>query len=472
MIGFYAAGAMGGGAVPALVQEYLEAEEYTHDWADLAGWSVAGVQVSANRLYGVSGGNPVAAGRPFAVPASGVVKVTAEIVETGTRSGMRYVGVSFGGASDGVNASLPDFIGIGIGTSSGTVGVWIGSNFTGTPSGNTNLATGLPSGTYRATVVVDETSISLVLQRQDGTEEWSMVVARSSAPNAGEVTAVVVWNGASNGTSGSYVKAIGAKASLTPFRTKSNAAGIIEGNTDFVMHRNNGSDTWRIQLPAVMNGMQPCKQVVFFHQSATGNRNTPMTESRWAALRQALMADGYALVSADDSGDRWGNPDSVGNYTALVNWLRSKVYSGKLFMLAYSMGGLPMLNSISHSTLSPAAVTAICPVCDLVVMRSDATFTASIDAAWGSSSEETLIANSAGYDPMTTSKALFGGIPYQFNVGASDTIVPASQHTDLFQPVIDPYALSTEVNVLGTGHGPAACFDPAVILPHFNSHSG
>lgn len=457
--------------VPALVTEYLTAPEMTHDWANLAGWTTTGVQVSANRLYGIAGGNPVATGKAFAVPAGATIKVTAEIENVGSNSGSQYVGVAFGGANDGVNASLPSFVGVGMGSAARRPARFAGAEFAGITAGNVFLGAGtLAAGTYRATVVVDETSISLVLQNQAGTVEYSECIPRSAAPNGGAVTAVVVWNGSTNGTSGHYIKAIGAKQSLTPFRTKSNAAGIIEGNTDFVMHRIAGADTWRIQLPANIDGMVPCKTVEFFHQASTGNRNSPMTETRWTSLRQALMSAGYSLLSADDFGDRWGNPASVANYTALLTWLRGKVYSGKLYMLAYSMGGLPMWNSISHSTMVPAAVTAICPVCDLIPMRSNPSFTAAIDAAWGSTSDATLIANSAGYNPMTSSKPLFSGVPYQFNIGAGDTTVPPAQHTDLFEPAIAPYAMSTQVNTLGTGHGPTACFDPLVILPHFNAH--
>lgn len=464
----------GGATAPVqhpLIDEYLEAEEYTHDWADLTGWSVNGVQVSSNRLYGISGGNPVAAGRPFSVAAGEVVKVTAEIVNIDGNAGTQYVGVNFGGANDGVNASLPNFVGIGIGSSVRRPARWVGGNFSGVTTGNVFLGDGLPSGTYRATVVVDEQNISLVLQSQDGTREWSETISRSAAPGTGAITSIIVWNGATNGTAGNYVKAIGARKSLTPFRVKSNAAGVIEGNTDFVMHRNNGSDTWRIQLPAIMDGMHPCKMVAFFHQATTGNRNSPITESRWVKLRQALMDNGYALVSADDAGDRWGNPSSVGNYASLVNWLRAKVYTGNLYLLGYSMGGLPMLNAISTGQLTPVAVTAICPVTDLIKMRDNPSFTASIDAAWGSNNEATLIANSAGYNPMTRAKPDFGGIAYQFNVAADDPVVPAAQHTYLFEPLIAPYAVSSEVNLLGTGHGPVACFDPLVILPHFNAHT-
>src|ERR1044072_872430 len=458
-------------AVPPLVNEYLTATELTHDWANLTGWTATGVQVSSNRLYGISGGNPVAAGKSFAVAVGETVKVTAEITSVGSLGGAQYVGVNFGGSNDGVNASLPNFVGVGVGLTTRHPQRFVGANFSGVTTGAVDLSTASMTGTCRATVVVDATSISLVVQRQDGTVEYSEIIPRSAAPNGGDITSIIVWNGATNGLSGHYIKAIGAKKSLTPFRTKSNSAGTIEGNTDFVMHRYSGSDNWRIQLPAVRDGMAAAPVAVFLHQATTGTRNSPMTESRWAALRQALMSAGYGLLSADDGGDRWGNPTSVANYRALLDWVAARVLVSKVFLIGCSMGGLPMLNIVSHKQAYPiGAAVGICPVCDLIAMRANPTFTASIDAAWGSSSEATLIANSAGYDPVTSDPYEFRRIPYLFNVGTSDTTVPPAQHADVFLPLIAGAALSTEKNVVGVGHLQPEQYDPLIIMPFLNSH--
>lgn len=458
---------------PALVDEYLTAAELTHDWASLTGWTATGLQVSGNRLYGISGGNPVAAGKAFAVSGGGTAKVTAEVVRAST-SGTIYVGVNFGGANDGVLASLPNFVGVGIDSANGRPTTWVGASVTGgVTTGNTFLTLDTQAlGTYRATVAVDAENVSLVLQSQDGLKEWSRTIPRSAAPNGGAVTSVVVWNGATDGTAGSYVKAIGAKASLTPFRTKSNGAGTIEGNAPLVVHRD-VSDGWRIEIPAALDPLSPAPIAVYFHQAATGTQHSPVTEARWASLRAALGAAGYVLVSAEDQGDRWGNPASIANYAALVEWVRGRVHAGKVFLIGCSMGGLPMLNTIRHRTMYPiAAAVALCPVCDLVAMRSNATFTASIDAAWGSTDDATLIALSDGYDPISQDPELFRRVPYRFHVGAADTIVPASEHSDIFEPGIRPHAVESSVAVIGTGHLQAGHYDPDLIMPFFESHRG
>lgn len=450
-----------------LALEYLQAPEYTHDWANLTGWTVTGVQVSANGLYGIAGGNPAAAGRPFAAAAGQVLKVTADIVNVAGNAGTQYVGVAFGGANDGVNASLPTFVGVGIGTTNRRPVRWAGANFGGgVTTGNVELAAvNLPAGTYRATVVVDEQSICVSLQRLDGSAEYVEMIPRSAAPNGGAVTALVVWNGATNGTAGSYVKALGAKRSLTPFRVKSNAAGVIEGAAEFLIHRNIG-DGWRLQMPPWMDGLKPMPVVVFFHQATTGNRNSPTTESRWASLRQELSRAGYALLSADDQGDRWGNPASVDNYAALVAWLKARMWVGDVFLLGASMGGLPMFNSITHGTITGVrGAVALSPVCNLIPMRANATFTAAIDAAWGSSSEATLIANSAGYNPTDRAGSDYADLPYRFHIASSDATVPSGAHTQVLEPLIAPYALSTAVVTLGSGHLAAQQYDPAQILP-------
>lgn len=462
----------GGGSFPVndKITEYLTATEYTHNWANLTGWTTTGVQVNSNRLYGITGGNPAATGRAFAVAAGETVKVTAEIENITGNAGTQYVGVSFGGANNGVNASLPDFAGVGIGSSTRRPVRWLGANFTGVTTGNVFLsADTFGNGTWRATVVVDPENISLVLQRQDGEVEYYETVPRSAAPNSGAITSIVVWNGATNGTSGSYVKAIGARKSLTPFVTKTNAAGTIEGNTGFTIQRN-VTDQWRIQLPETLPAFSPVPIVVFMHQSNTGTVNSPLTEARMLPVTTALIAAGFVLVSAQDGGDRWGNQDSLDNYAELVAWVRSKVYGGKVLLFGPSMGGIPMFNSIAMRSIPGIAGAAgICPVCDLNAIYLNPTFTASMRTAYGASNDSEFYANSADFNPLGHTGSQFSGVGMRFYVGApgTDTIVPREDHIDVFQPILNGYAREAGIVTDGSGHLQTEQYQPADLIDFF-----
>jgi len=109
-------------------------------------------------------------------------------------------------------------------------------------------------------------------------------------------------------------------------------------------------------------------------------------------------------------------------------------------------------------------------VCNLVAMRPNPTFTASIDAAWGSSSEATLVANSSGYDPIAAAPSSFRRVPYRINTGDPDTIVPPAGHSYPFEPIIAPVAVSTELNVIGSGHLSVAQYDASNIISFFSAH--
>lgn len=450
-----------------MVIEYRSAQEWTHDWSTLSGMTSNGVQIANNRLYGISGGGNTSAAKVFSAAPGETLRVTAEIEETANSSSARYVGVNFGGENNGVLPALPNFVGVGM--NGKTPQRWVGASFTGVQLGTKNLGGSQPAGTYRVHVVVDAENISLVVRNATGAAEWSETIPRSSAPNGSAATSVIVWNGFTGGISGPYIGAIGARKSLTPFRTKSNAAGVIEGNGDTVLNRS-VTDGWRIQLPPGYNGEAQTPVVLFTHQATTGNRNNPMEETRWSALRQSLSENGYALLSADDGGDRWGNAASVENYAALLQWVRDRVYTGPVFMIGASMGALPMFNAISGGAIRPRAAVAVSPVCNLVAMRANSSFTSAIDAAWGSSSEVTLIEKSAGRNPISADPALFSGVPYRFHAYDGDAIVPPAQHTDIFAPQIATYASSLVINKLGAAHIDAEKYDPSIIVPFFEAH--
>jgi len=459
-------------AAHPLVTEHLTATELTHDWANLTSWTNSNVQVATNRLYGVAGGNPAAAGRAFAATATETVKLTCEIQNVGTNAGTQYIGLNFGGTNDGVNASLPNFCGIGIGSASRRPTTFFGANFIGSPTGNVFLsADTLAAGAYRATVVADNENISLVLRSQDGSAEYSISIPRSIAPNSGAVTSIICWNGATNGTSGSYVKAIGVRKSLTPFLTTSNAAGTIEGNTGNVIWRNI-TDRWRIHLPADLYAFTPTPIVVYMHQASTGDADSPMTESRLYPVTDALDAAGYILLSADDGGDRWGNAASLTNYEAIVDWIRARVYCGPVFLLGCSGGAASMFNAIARRKMRGVIGAAgICPVVDLDLMEANPSFEASIRAAYSAADHSQYVTNSAGFNPAANGMDSYSRVAFRFyaGIGGTDTLVPREQHVDVLNGQLELAGVTTSIETAGSGHLQVEQYQPADLVSFFNS---
>jgi hypothetical protein len=219
----------------AMLAEYSSATEYTHDWADLTGWTVTNVQVSSNRLYGItSGANPSACYKPFAIAAGESGRVTCEIVRVSGVAKSIYVGFEcLGGA---ILASLPNFCGIGV-NGSNDLEAFVGANFTGVTTGAQMLTDIAGGGTYTVTVSADPDYVSLVVRAADSTVEASLVLPRSSMPGGGAIAGITVWNTDTRGTSGSYAKGIGVRKSLTPFVTKTVTGGVIEGTSGQVIHR-------------------------------------------------------------------------------------------------------------------------------------------------------------------------------------------------------------------------------------------
>ncbi|QVD49246.1 hypothetical protein LUCX_176 [Xanthomonas phage vB_XciM_LucasX] len=455
----------------SLITEYQNAQELTFSWANLTGWTNTHLTVSNNRVLGNASGSGTScyAAYPFTVQANESAVLHGEVMAGTGQTSALYFGFSFG--EDPINTISTKTGLAGVGGANNTPYAYIGTEFTEGAGVNALDGAAQAAGAYRITVAVDPENISFVVRSADGTKEWSKSIPRSAAPNGGVVTSIRIWNGSTSASTARYLSVLGVRKSFTPFRTKTNAAGTIEGSTERVIHRT-VTDGWRIQFPKTMNGNQATPVVMFFHQAQTGDRTDVMTEARWTALRQSLSNKGYILLTADDQGDRWGNRASIRNHANLLRWLRQRVNIGKVFVMGYSMGGLTALNAIANRALGPVAAAALLsPVCDLVAMR-DPTFTATIDAMWGSNSAASLTQLSKGFNPVLTSPVKFARIPYIFNVstGTTDTITPTAVHAAVFEALVRPYAKSTAFNVAGTGHGPSEAWNATWITGLFDAN--
>jgi hypothetical protein len=457
----------------AMLAEYLAADEYVHDWANLTGWTVDNVQVSSNRLYGISSGaNPSACYYPFPVDATESARLTCEIVKVGAENKSIYVGFECVGGA--ILASLPNFCGIGI-DGGDDMQVFVGSNFTGVSTGAIDVVSLSGGGTYTVTVSADPDYVSLVVRRADSTAEGRYIIPRSSLPGGGDIAGIVVWNTDTRGTSGSYAKGIGVRKSLTPFVTKTVTGSVIEGTSAQVIHRGTSGNYWRVHLPKAMDGTFAHPICLFTHQATTGDRNSVWEESRARPVLEALDAAGYIVISADDGGDKWGNQASIDNYLEAVQWVRDNFYAGPLVLWSPSMGGAPAWNIILRREAHVRAIAAICPVCDTEEMYRSP-FVSALNAAYGVSDLSGLqaaLAASGGYNPVDGDMVEFTGkgVKFWVGTGTSDSIVPEALHAVVLQGLLSPYAAESTIVEIGTGHLADLQYDAAAIVALFDAYT-
>lgn len=251
---------------------------------------------------------------------------------------------------------------------------------------------------------------------------------------------------------------------------------VIEGTSAQVIHRRTTvGDLWRIHLPKNMSGTTAHPICLFTHQAATGDRNSVWTEARARPVLEALDAAGYIVVSADDGGDRWGNQASIDNYLELVDWVRSKFYTGPLVIWAPSMGGVPAWNIVQRQEADVRAIAAICPVCDVAEMYRSP-FTTTLNSAYGVTDLaglETALAANGGYNPLDGDMTTFTGkgVKFWVGTGTSYSTVPEALHAVLLQAAIAPYAAESSIVEIGTGHLATAQYDAAGIVALFEAYT-
>jgi hypothetical protein len=210
---------------------------------------------------------------------------------------------------------------------------------------------------------------------------------------------------------------------------------------------------------------------LFTHQASTGDRDSVWDETRARPVLEALDAAGYIVISADDSGDRWGNQASIDNYLGAVQWVRDNFYAGPLVLWSPSMGGTPAWNIILRREAHVRAIAAICPVCDIPEMYRDG-FETALNAAYSVASLPALEAAVVGYNPIDGNMVEFTGkgVKFWVGTGTTDTIVPEASHAVIMQGLLAPYAAEATLVETGSGHLQTSQYDAAAIVALFDAY--
>jgi hypothetical protein len=140
-------------------------------------------------------------------------------------------------------------------------------------------------------------------------------------------------------------------------------------------------------------------------------------------------------------------------------------------MIAQSMGGSSGFKIVADNLIpNIKGLYCIYPVSNLANMYGNASYTTAIQTAYGIPGTGTYATQTAGHDPVlfTSAQLQRFTMPVRFTHSYADTVVPRAQHTDIFQPLIAPYAPESGIITSTGDHGDPSNFIPSDVVSFFS----
>jgi hypothetical protein len=195
------------------------------------------------------------------------------------------------------------------------------------------------------------------------------------------------------------------------------------------------------------------------------------TDSLKAGIRDALLNAGHILCASLAGGNLWGNDASNTHYVNLYNQVTSRFTINRVLMIAQSMGGSSGFKIVADNLIpNIKGLYCIYPVSNLANMYGNASYTTAIQTAYGIPGTGTYATQTAGHDPVlfTSAQLQRFTMPVRFTHSYADTVVPRAQHTDIFQPLIAPYAPESGIITSTGDHGDPSNFIPSDVVSFFS----
>jgi hypothetical protein len=448
---------------------YTDATEFTETWANLTAWSATGVQVSGNRLYASAASGATSAMRAVNLAANENLHATTIMRwKAGVTAGAFYFGIDTSATGTPTSGS-PTGAFIGFGTT-GPKSFYVGASFGAAMVDESNIGASPTTDTdYHVTIDVDETWISFSARAIGNYTDIHTIKIPRGSLTLNYLNCFVNDNRFLTGHSFGPVAIV---KSLQPVRTKTINATAMEPTHRNITVRSASADPWRIQLPATYDPRIPAPVVVAFHQSLGGDQNTFWSDSRMQATTDALSAAGFIVAAAKDTGDRWGNAASVAAYLDLYKYVRTKFATSHLLFYAVSMGTLTALNALASTTWpTPTAVAAIGGVVNLDLLHANATYTASVRAAYGVAGDGSdYTTKTAGYNPAMKPATDFRGVPFRLYTSTGDTAVTKAGNQDALTTILGT-TVPEVTTILGSGgHLDASQFQAADVVTFYKKY--
>jgi predicted alpha/beta hydrolase family esterase len=157
---------------------------------------------------------------------------------------------------------------------------------------------------------------------------------------------------------------------------------------------------------------------------------------------------GYAVVSADASGNAFGNPESRQQYRDLVRAAEQKYRAPATFFVAESMGALPALALLSEDDRH--AIRGMIGITPLMGLPPRGKFINFVADAWDGSLPPEA-------NPLAWPAATFANRTFELYVSPNDHVVPADASAQVFANRFGAVA-NVRVSPCTGGHVATDCF--------------
>jgi pimeloyl-ACP methyl ester carboxylesterase len=222
-----------------------------------------------------------------------------------------------------------------------------------------------------------------------------------------------------------------------------------------------------VHLPAGYDPRITHRLAVYCHGSG-GTDKDLWTYPNENTVLTALLNAGYVVMSAGYGQTAWGNPVSVSQNVAAIQYVidRYNVFA-RPYIIGQSMGGMVGFNTVIVGGVTPAAFAGIYPASNLRYQY-DHGFTAAIEGAYGFSGDANFDSATNGYDVLNDNPPLnFRGLAIKIWHSYGDTVVPRIPNSDALKTLAEQGGASVTI-VTSTGdHGDASSFDGVGIVDFF-----
>lgn len=172
--------------------------------------------------------------------------------------------------------------------------------------------------------------------------------------------------------------------------------------------------------------------------------------ARGQLLLQALTDAGYGCFYGDLGGNSWGSDTALAGLTSAVSYMQGAIgaKAGKVALVGFSMGGLNVMAWAAANKASVSCVALCCPVSDLNNIYANASYTASINSAYGGAYSDATYG--AAHNPKLLAAAgAYSGLPVKAWYSSNDPIIPVSTVTANMTAI---GATASSVNAGTQGH--------------------